>query len=140
MSKFLDKLKDSDIFKAAPEKNSIGIDVGSYSVKMVELAKEKEKLIIKNLAYKRIDTLPKEELAGVLRELTESAGITSKEVNTAVSGPSVVIRLVELPRMSKEELRNAIPFEAEKYIPFSIDEVALDHQMLQPKIMLWYWG
>jgi len=129
-----DRLKNIAIFKTKPDKNCIGIDIGSYAIKLVELAREKEKLKIKSLAYKRIDNLPDGNISRALKELVDTANISSKVVNAAVSGPSVVIRLVELPRMNKDELKNAIPFEAEKYIPFSIEEVALDHQLLQPHI------
>jgi type IV pilus assembly protein PilM len=59
---------------------------------------------------------------------------SNKDVNIAVSGSSVVIRFIELPRMNEDELKNAIIFEAEKYIPFSINEVIIDHQLLIPHL------
>ncbi len=127
-----DNVKKIEFFKSKTDKSTIGIDVGSYAIKLVELVRERDKVKIKNLAYKRTDGLSDDRLPRVLKELVDAAKITNKQVNTAVSGPSVVIRLVELPRMSKDELKNSIPFEAEKYIPFNIDEVVLDHQLLQP--------
>ena len=60
----------------------------------------------------------------------DNAGITSKEVNTSVAGQEVIVRYVEFPQMTKEELNGAIKFEAEKHIPFNINEVFLDCQIL----------
>jgi type IV pilus assembly protein PilM len=115
--------------------NRIGIDIGSYAIKIVELSREKDNLRIKNFAYEKVeDPGSKDSLMQAIKRAVDRANILNKEVNIAVAGPSVVVRFVELPRMSENELKAAIPFEAEKYIPFNIEEVVIDHQLLIPRL------
>lgn len=113
----------------------VGIDIGSYAIKVVELSREKDNLRIKNLAYEKVeDPGSKDSLIKAIKRAIDRANILNKEVNVAVAGPSVVVRFIELPRMSENELKAAIPFEAEKYIPFNIEEVVIDHQLLIPHL------
>lgn len=118
------------------KQNHIGIDIGSYSVKAIELSGvEKNTFRIKNAGYEKIENpASQESLVKAIRGAVTKASISSKEVNIAVSGPSVIVRFIELPRMSEDELRNAIHFEAEKYIPFSINEVSISHQLIIPRL------
>ena len=118
------------------KKSSIGLDIGAYAVKVVELFHgEKNDLKIKNVGYAKIEKpSSRESIIRAIKESTRGANAFGKELNVAVSDPSVIVRFLELPRMTQDELRNAIPFEAEKYIPFSIDEVVIDHQQLIPQI------
>lgn len=117
------------------QKSHVGIDIGSYAIKVVELSLEKDSLEIKNLAYTKIENPnSRDQLIQAVKESTARANILNKEVNISVSGPSVIVRFIELPRMSGNELRNAISFEAEKYIPFGIEEVIIDHQLLIPHL------
>ncbi|MCK5219806.1 type IV pilus assembly protein PilM, partial [bacterium] len=57
-------------------------------------------------------------------------GIRTKNVATAISGDSVIVRYVKLPYMSEDELKNVITYEAEQYIPLAIDLVVLDFEIL----------
>ena len=50
---------------------------------------------------------------------------------TAVSGHSVIVKKISLPTMTREELEESIRWEAEQYIPFDINEVNLDFQILE---------
>ena len=124
-----------ELFKSKSEKTKIGIDVGSYAIKTVELSREKDNLKIKNLSYVKLeDSDSQDNLLRAIKESAAKANVINKQVNIAISGPSVVVRFIELPHMSPEELKNAIPFEAEKYIPFNIEEVIIDHQLLIPRL------
>lgn len=119
------------------KKNRVGIDIGSYAVKAVEIIHgEKNALKIKNVGYARIeDAASPKSAVQAIKKAAGMINISGKQaVNIAVSGPSVIVRFVELPHMNKDELNNAIPFEAEKYIPFDINEVIIDYQMLIPRL------
>lgn len=117
------------------EKDHIGIDIGSYAIKIVELSGEKGILKIKNINYEKIENPDsKDSLVQAIKRSASRANILDKEVNIAVSGPSVIVRFIELPIMSENELQTAISYEAEKYIPFSIDDVIIDHQLLIPRL------
>lgn len=108
----------------------VGLDIGSFSVKYAALSGGKQgspeliKFGIHKLRSSSMDDL-KEALSILAVELPE------KNVNISVSGPPVVVRYIQLPKMKKEELASSMEFEAEKYIPFSVKEVILDHQIME---------
>ena len=65
-----------------------------------------------------------------IREAIDNGKIKTKNVAAAVSGHSVIVKKVSLPAMSREELDEQIRWEAEQYIPFDVNEVNLDFQIL----------
>lgn len=104
----------------------IGLDIGTYSIKAVELQK-KGNLLLNFKAQQRPQAEP---LSAALKNFFKDGSFSSKEMNISVSGPLVTARLVEMPEMKEEELDSAIRFEAEKNIPFNIDEAVLDYQVV----------
>lgn len=118
----------------------VGLDIGSSSVKAVELAvRGKDKgFELKSLG---VAPLPAEAIVqGVflnssaivdsIREAFDDGRIKTKEVAAAVSGHSVIVKKVSLPTMTRDELEDQIQWEAEQYIPFDVNEVNLDFQIL----------
>jgi len=122
------------MFKIRPlkKKAGIGLDIASGEVRVVELAKRNNLFQLSRFGIEPAGgAKDKAALAEVIKKAMDKAGIASKEVNTSVSGQSVIVRYVELPKMTKEELDGAIRFEAEKYVPFNINDVVLDCQILK---------
>lgn len=106
------------------KKSLVGLDIGSKEVKAIELTQVGESLKITGFGHAPL-TSPealKETIADVLRR----SGIRTKRVATAVSGRAVIVRYISMMKMSDEELKSALRFEADKYIPFQVDEVVLD--------------
>ena len=118
------------------KKNHVAIDIGSHSVKCVEIFFDKAKddsSVIKLLNASIVPLGPNQTqnmTIDVIKEALEKAGITTNFVNIAVGGENVVVRNIRIPRMSKEDLANAMKFEADKYIPFSAEEVFLDFHVV----------
>lgn len=121
-------------------KEIVGIDIGSSSIKLVQLREVKGGYALQNLG---IAQLPPEAIVDnaimdsssvveIIRNLVESHKIKTKNVATSVSGHSVIIRKIQLPIMTEEEMEASIQWEAEQYIPFEISEVFLDFQILGP--------
>lgn len=123
-------------------KGTIGLDIGSGYLKLVQLKDTKggyeleqfdmiplpPELIVDGSI---IDSL---RLVDSLKELARKARIKAKDVTISIAGhASVIIKRVALPDMSEDELYESIKFEAEQYIPFDIDDVDLDFQILGPK-------
>ncbi len=104
-------------------RHSIGIDIGSHSIKAIELEDKKGRLDIVKCAISRIANGNTKE---ALQKLLSATKLSSRRVNVSLSGPSVIVRYIEMPPMRHDELRNAIKFEAEKYIPFDISESVID--------------
>lgn len=71
-------------------------------------------------------------IAAAIKKLVASLGIKIKDVVCSISGNSVIIRKIVLPAMPQEELEDQISWEAEQYIPFDINDVNMDFQILSP--------
>ncbi len=118
----------------------IGLDIGSSSVKAVELAmKGKDKgFELKGLGVAPMPTeaivqgafLNSSVIVEAIQEAVQSGRIKGKDVAAAVAGHSVIVKKVSLPIMAREELEDQIQWEAEQYIPFDVNEVNLDFQIL----------
>lgn len=107
------------------ERFTVGLDIGTQAIKIVKLklVQEQVELCGFDLATSPLDA------GEVLKRIKESQKIEA--VNISVCGPSTVIRYVNFPKMNKDELRQALKFEAPKHIPFSIDEINLDAFILK---------
>ncbi|MBU1912895.1 MAG: pilus assembly protein PilM [Candidatus Omnitrophica bacterium] len=105
----------------------VGIDIGTSSIKLIELQEKKAKLEILKCA---INPILGEDIKASLKDLLALSKPSARRVNISLSGPSVIVRYIEMPPMKKEELRSAIKFEGGKYVPFDINEAILDCAIL----------
>jgi len=116
----------------------IGIDITNDTIVMVEIKKIKDILQLEKLAigatppdtFRDGEVVNAEALADAVAELWATNGFKAKKAITAVSGQSAITRPVRFPVMPDEELKEVITFEAERHIPFSLDEVYIDFQKL----------
>ena len=109
-------------------KSIIGLDLGTSCIKAIELTQDKYDYIV--TAYGQVEIPGEQARADAVSDLFRVGGFRTKRLATAVSGKSVIFRYINMVQMSDENLTNAIKFEADKYIPFDIDEVQLDTQKL----------
>ena len=123
------------------KKNLVGLDIGSSSVKAVEMKAGKGETW--QLATIGLEYLPQEAIVDgqimdstsvidAIQKLFAEYKIKTQDVATAISGSSVIVKKIQLPAMSEQELAESIHWEAEQYIPFDIQEVNLDYQVLDP--------
>lgn len=101
----------------------VGLDAGAFSVKGVRLAFRAGKPVVERKAEIPVGGEPAEAIRKAVAELS---GSTPCPVVSAVGGTGTLLRAVSLPKMTPQELRSCLAFEAEKYIPFKTDEVHLD--------------
>jgi len=106
-------------------KSFIGLDVGTHSVKAVELTWNNGPVIT---GFGYADLPSPDAVPDTVLELLRTHDFHSRRVVTSVSGKAVIVRYLTMFRMSPDDLRNAIRYEADKYIPFDVDEVVLDCQ------------
>lgn len=122
------------------KKDLVGIDIGSSSVKLVQLWQAKDGYHLQNVG---IVPLPPEAIVDnslmdtatvvdAVRNLIDSLGIKSRDAACSISGNAVIIRKILLSTMTSEELEDQIGWEAEQYIPFDIKDVHVDFQILGP--------
>ena len=118
----------------------VGLDIGSSAVKAIELvSKGRDKGFelrslgiapIPNEAIVQGAFLNSSAIVDAIGEAIEAGRIKTKQVAVAVSGHSVIVKKVSLPAMTRDELEDQIQWEAEQYIPFDVNEVHLDFQIL----------
>ncbi|GAB5603500.1 type IV pilus assembly protein PilM [Thermus sp. FJN-A] len=126
----------SKLFK--PRVEALGLEIGAANLKLVELAGHPP--VLRSLAIRPtppgmlMDGVVTEPaaLAQELRELLAEARTRKRYVVAAVPNPSVILRTIQVPKMPPKEMEEAVRWEAERYIPFPIDEVVLDFAPLDP--------
>jgi type IV pilus assembly protein PilM len=110
------------------QRSLIGLDIGTHCVKAVELTQHGAETVL--TAYGQNDIVSEGSKADAIIDLLQGRSFRTRRVCTAVSGKSVIVRYLTMIQMSNEDLKNAIKFEADKYIPFDVEEVVLDAQRL----------
>ena len=110
--------------------SSVAIDIGTQYVKIVELVPAGQGYAIKN--YKILNLVSdgkrflSREISRLIKKSLSEMGIDSSLVKTCVSGKSLIVRHVDLPKMSKNELKSSLRYQADLHIPFSLDEALYD--------------
>jgi type IV pilus assembly protein PilM len=121
-------------------RRSVGLDIGSSSVKLMELERDAKTGKYRLVSF-GITSLPPEAIVDgavmntnavvdAIRELVTKHRVKTKDAVVSVSGNSVIIKRINLPAMTVEELEESIQWEAEQYIPFDINDVNIDVQIL----------
>jgi type IV pilus assembly protein PilM len=121
MKNILSQIKDG----LTKERFSVGLDIGTSQIKIVKFkfAKDQIELCAFSLEPSRL------ELGEALKHIMHP--YAGELINISVSGQQSVIRCVNFPRMNSSELKQALKFEAQKHIPFSVSEVNLDGYILK---------
>ena len=109
----------------------VGLDIGTTSVKAVELTERRGKLAVSGFGQVEVNGDTPQARQSAVDELVQECGLRGRRVVTGISGKNVIVRYLTLPIMREEEMRNALMFEASKYVPFPLEECVLDCQRLE---------
>lgn len=117
---------------------ALGIDLGSSSIKIVELAKKEGRVFLDNYAIVQIKEgavfnigeFRDGEIADVLKNLISRAKIAGRRASVSLSVGKTFSTVITLPAMPEKELAAAVPYEAQKYVPLPLDEVILDWSII----------
>jgi type IV pilus assembly protein PilM len=126
------------MFRRKANKGLVGLDIGSSSVKAVELTGKPGSLSLVNLGFQGLqpDTvvdgqiMELNDVSGVIATLFTSQQFKTERVAAGVSGSSVIVKNIVVPQMTSEELEESIDWHAEEHIPFEISDVSLDYQVV----------
>lgn len=119
---------------------SVGLDIGSKTIKVVELAKVGSGFTLKSAGAvsfqgaqidKAVDEKDLDSFAAALKKLFNDAHITSKKVVISIPEPMAFTRTVKFPLLTNEEIESAVKWEAEEYIPIPIKDAVVRHQILE---------
>lgn len=116
----------------------VGLDIGSSAVKAVELRPSGKSFKVVGFGTQPLPAdsivdgaiIDGAAVADAIRRLFEERGLKTKEVVASLSGTAVIVKKITLPPMSEAELAESISWEAEQYVPFDIQDVNLDYQVL----------
>jgi type IV pilus assembly protein PilM len=128
---------------------SVGIDFGTSAIKIVELSFRNQKTYLENYGWVDLGLINPssvirpialetknyydKKLQKYLEKLIKSMRLKSKDAYISLPGFSGLVTLINFPAMSDMELEEAIKFEAKKYIPNSLEEVAIDWEIIGEK-------
>lgn len=108
-----------------------GLDIGSSSVKLVQLAGTWPDMELSRIALASIaDESPSSTRERAISVILESNALESTHVATSVSGPNVAVRDLRFPKLCPEELAGAVRYEGSQVIPFDIDDCYVDYSIL----------
>jgi len=118
----------------------VGLDIGSSAVKAVELKPAGKGFRVVALASEPVPPdsivdgaiIDGAAVADAIRRLFQNKAFKTKEVAASLSGNAVIVKKISLPVMTEAELSESIYWEAEQYIPFDIQDVNIDYQILDP--------
>jgi type IV pilus assembly protein PilM len=121
------------------KKKVLGLDIGSSQTKIVELSAGKNKKLL-NFGISKVlpdaivegEIIDREAVLDSIRTLIETKGFSTKDVVLGIAGRDVIIKRITMDRMSEADTREQIKWEAEQYVPFDINEVTLDFDVVNP--------
>lgn len=117
----------------------LAIDIGSHSIKVAQLEGESGKFELLNFGSLPLEpeavsegvVRDEEHVTEVLKRLLAAENISNRHAVVSVSGEAVMIKKIKIPMVPEEEMADVVSEEAEQYIPFDIDDVQIDYQVLE---------
>jgi len=123
------------------KRTTVALDIGSGLIKLVVIDHGSGEPVLTKVAFTSVvdgaivegEVMDPGIVADAVRGLLSSAGVKAKRVVTAVGGRDVIIKKISMDRMKEGEAREQIRWEAEQHVPFDMDNVELDFQILDPE-------
>jgi type IV pilus assembly protein PilM len=142
MANFLDSVFKKISSKSDP--SVIGIDIGSSSIKIVQMRRKSGKAILETygelslgpyagIEVGRATKLEPAKIVEALNDVLKEANATTKSVSLSIPMRQSLVAVIRMPQMQEKQLAQMIPIEARKYIPVPITEVSLDWFVI-PKV------
>src|SRR5438045_9655142 len=119
------------------DKSMVGVDIGSSSVKAVELQGQNGDFQLVSLGYEPLEPdsvvdsqiIELNSVSNAISNIFNEHKIKTTRVAAGVNGHSVIVKNIVLPQMTNEELQESFAWHAEEHIPFDISEVNLDYHV-----------
>lgn len=122
-------------------KSVIGVDIGTSAVKVVQLRRDRGRVILETygaialgpyagVEIGRATALPADKIAEALKDVIREASVTTTDAAIAIPYSSSLVSIIKLPASVEKQLAQVVPLEARKYIPVPINEVLLDWFMV----------
>jgi type IV pilus assembly protein PilM len=120
------------------QKPMVGLDIGSSSIKLVQAERSGSEVRLRDFGIAELlpeaivdgEIMDRQLVVETIQNLFESKRVKTRYVASAVSGRAVIVKKIQMDRMTPEDAREAINWEAEQHVPYDINEVCLDFQIL----------
>src|SRR3989344_312210 len=120
-------------------KSKLGVDIGTSTIKVVQLKRDNGKFLLETYGMvnaasqvmSKADVDVISQTAGVLKTLLEKAKVTTKKVIASLPNNIVFVSVIDMPALSDKELKNAIEWEARRYVPLPLEEVTLSWSVMR---------
>ncbi|MCD6499276.1 MAG: type IV pilus assembly protein PilM [Deltaproteobacteria bacterium] len=120
-------------------KNCIGLDIGSSSIKIVQVKEGKKGLTLLNFGIEPIPpqaivdgaVMNQSAIVDAIRAVVTRLHVRQKDVALAVAGHSIIIKKIPIPPMPADQLDEQISWEADHHVPFDKEDVELDYEVLR---------
>lgn len=118
----------------------VGIDIGSAALKAIQVEPTRDGFRVVRAAQQKTPAgairdgivQDRDAVANAIRQMLKAANITANSAVIAVSGPTVFVRQVQLPKMPDAALKRSIPYEAGRFISSNVDDSAIAYEILGP--------
>jgi len=129
-------------FLKGKRRSLIGLDIGSNVVKCLRLETGHERPLVTHFAMVPLvpeaivdgEIMDRELVIQAIKECAELARVPNEPVASAVSGRAVIVKKIVMDKMSREDAKEAIYWEAEQHVPFDIDDISLAFQILREDV------
>jgi type IV pilus assembly protein PilM len=119
--------------------STVGLDIGSSLIKVIEIDHSGARPALTRFGLHRLapeaivegEIMDRDLVIDGIKQCMEEAGVTATSVVAAISGRAVIVKKVVMDKMSAQDAQEAIFWEAEQHVPFDIDDVCLDFQILK---------
>ncbi|MBI2063619.1 MAG: type IV pilus assembly protein PilM [Candidatus Yanofskybacteria bacterium] len=135
------------LFGLGKPKSKLGIDIGTASIKIVELSKEAGRFKLENYGLFELESidealnaashkaggavhLSSQDLAWGIREVLKRGKVKTRDAIASVPSFSTFSTVITMPYLSEKDMAKTIPFEARKYVPLPMSEVVLDWSII----------
>ena len=120
------------------DKTCVGLDIGASSIKVVEVERRDDGARVVHCGETRLppdvivdgEIMDRQVVVDAIRELFGSCGISRRRVVAGVHGRGVIVKKISMDRMGRDEASEAIFWEAEQHVPYDLNDVSLDFQIL----------
>ncbi len=119
--------------------STVGLDIGSSLIKVIEIDHSGGRPTLTHFGLQKLapeaivegEIMDRDLVIEGIRQCMEKAGVTGNTVVSAISGRAVIVKKIVMDKMSAQDAQEAIFWEAEQHVPFDIDDVCLDFQILK---------
>ena len=130
------------MFGFGSNKTIVGLDIGSNSIKAVELQRNRGEVMVSRIGVEHLASdivvdsmiVDSGSVASAISKIFAEKAFKGKQVATSVSGHSVIVKKISMQTMEEPELGEAVRNEAAQYIPFDMNDVNVDYQVLSDNL------